>query len=799
MADEEAGKTGKQALAEQYFKLGFELQFDEDKMKKNLDPVMAALNKKLEGLTKASKLEQGIFGKDFFTEKIKGLTGFDNRLVVGIQNIIKFGAASKAGVADNGEFYKSLNFMGKALVDLSSGFRKKKQAEKEAAEQSKETKNDIVSLDDAVGKMEGFQKANESGDLLAANLDHLGPATQDVASGLTKVTAGTEEATTAMEIFESVASLGLAAVVFALIKVGELLYQMVMQAVAARDEFKKFDRMMGGIGSAGVADGIKTLGNLNVQLWGLGQGLGKVNAIVHNFMEAGLSFKQSADANLIGPVIELAGAAGVSEGEVAKLYGTLLKTTNLSMDSMKEIGNNWVAFNRSVSAGSAIGNISFAQLNASITSSANALGIAANKGREFTDKMTKDLTTLAGLANKLGEEVGGINAKFEAAGSMLTDQEDKFRNILVLSGGANFGQMISNQFDKTDAMIKGIKYLQDFNKSFGGNIQLTAQVAAQQFGISKEMAIKMINMRKEAIDDLKKAQEDIAGIQTDATRDAFEKVNSDLGSMWNRIKTMFTTFFQNAFGSSGGMQTLVSKLEAFLGRLRIMMNEGNREGGWLSKLRGVIDKIADWIGNKLGSLIDWISEKLDEFSNPGGSNPIETLWNTLINALKMQMEMMGFLLGKGVVKGLFAMTPLGWLIDKLGRDSSSTGGGSNPITDQMNNPLNDQLSRSRARSSEISRQQSSLEKYQPDAITYGVNANGETGFMTIAQKQFALQQEEKDLAEERELTQKQIAENTRIAAQALTQRKSGAVGSAGLPISDSPFDEQVAAGYVEGA
>jgi hypothetical protein len=92
-----------------------------------------------------------------------------------------------------------------------------------------------------------------------------------------------------------------------------------------------------------------------------------------------------------------------------------------------------------------------------------------------------------------------------------------------------------------------------------------------------------------------------------------------------------------------------------------------------------------------------------------------------------------------------------------------------------------------------------LDKYQPDAITYGVNANGETGFMTIAQKQFALQEEEKELNKKRDKIQEDIAENTRIAAQALTQRKSGAVGSAGLPISDSPFDEQVAAGYVEGA
>jgi hypothetical protein len=790
MADEEAGKTGKQALAEQYFKLGFELQFDEDKMKKNLDPVMASLNKKLEGLTKASKLEQGIFGKDFFTEKIKGLTGFDNRLVVGIQNIIKFGAASKTGAIDNGEFYNSLNFMGKGLASLAAGFRKKKRAEKEAAEQSRETQNDIVSLDDAIGRMEGFDRAGATTDTLAANLESLGPATQEVAGGLTKVVAGEEAATLGAETFAGVATLGLALVAVALIKIAEGFYQAFMQVVAARDEFKKFDRMMGGVGSAGIISGIATLGELNTELWGLGQSLETVNNVVYDFMQAGLNFKQSADKNLVGTVIQLASVAGVANSEVAKLYGTLLKTTAITMGSIEEAGNTFVKFNQSVSKFSNLGQISFAQFSESINSSANALSIAASKGEGFTSKMIKDLTSLTALAVKLDTTVGSWNAKFEAAGSLVSNADDKFRTLLILSGGANFSQMMTNQFDKTEAMIKNVEYAQRLNKSFGGNAQLTAQIMQQSMGVTKEEAIKMINMNKSALEELRIAAKQISDLQTGAQKDAWEKVNSDLSSKWNMIKTMFVTFFQNVFGKNQGMQTFLKTLENIMDRLKKFMEEGNKEGGWVRSLDTILTSFLNWAGTGLTRLVNWLDEMFKKYET--GGNPLSDLWDTMLDKLADAAQDVGLRIVKGVMMGLlriqaFFMTGGMSEMVKWIYESTKYGSSPNAMSQQIDSPLNKQLSKNRDRESEIAKQQSGLDKYKPDAITYGVNANGQTGFMTIDQKRFALQEEEKRLKEEDVALQKQMAGDIHVIAQAVTTKNSNGQVRTSSPSNDNPL------------
>ena len=803
MADEQGGKTGRDALAEQYFKLGFELVFEEDKIKKNVDPVLAALQKKLEGLSKASKIETGIFGKDFAREKIKQLTGIDTQLYTGIKNIISYGAASKAGAVDNGEFYNSLNFMGKGLINLADKFKKKKAAEKEAAEQTKKTQSDMVSLDDAVGKLEGLQKATKTGDVLASNLESLGPATEAVAGGLTKVIGGAEGATTAMEIFGSVASAGIALVAIAVIKLAEYLYQMFMQAVAARAEFKNFDRLWGGIGKSGVSEGVQTLGKLNTKLWGLGQSLGTINGVVLDFVKNGMGFKQSIDENLVSGVVMLAGALGAANSAITKLYSSLLKTTNIKVSSLIEAGNSLVAYNRAAYK-LGLSKVSFEEFAESITSSANALGIAANKGEAFTNRMIKDLTTLTGLAQRLEIGIGSLNEKFEEAGSLISNQDDKFRNLLILSGGANFNELITNQFDKTEAMLKAISYAKDLNNSFGNNIQLTAQIMQQQMGVSKAEAIKMINMKQDTIADIRKAAQDIAGLQTDATRDAFEKVNSDISSVWDRIKTMFTTFFQNAFGSSGGMQELVKRVEGFLEKLRGYMDEQSKEGGWISKLRTIIDKIADWLGNNLAKLIDWIGDKLDQFSKPDAANPFVQMFDTVIGMLTDAAWGIGLKIGLAMV---VAMNPVLWLpailffvIKKLAGwigdlfSGSTPSNSKNEMLQQVNNPLNQQLEAKNSRINDIKSQQSNLEKYQPDQITYGVNANGETGYMTVAQKQFLLEKEKERLEAEREETQKEIKENTKKSADALermvNEKNPSKTNAAGRIRSDSPFDPE---------
>jgi hypothetical protein len=759
MADEQPeSKTGKSILAEQLVRLGLEIDYNEAQLKRDLDPVMASLVKKLEGVAKASKLEDGMFGKNFFEDKIKAITGFDMSLVTGIKNLIAYGQASKNLNVDNKEFYNSLNLMGKGLVKVADLWRKKSVAEKEASKQSRETQSELANLDEQVARMEGMDKANNGTNLLSAGLEALGPEAATAAKGVQGMTVATEEATVAVRVFASAATLGLAAVVAGVILVGKTIYQMIVQAVNARAEFKKFDQMFGGIGSEGIQRGIKQMRDLNRELWGLGYSTEKVGEVVFNATQQGLNFSRAIDTKLVGSILELSGATGVATSEIGNLYTELLKTTNIRIESIKEIGDTWVAFNRFAKNTTTLGAVAFSTFKEGIMSSANALGIAANKGEAFTNKMTKDLMALSSLATNLSASVSGLNDMFESAGSLISSPDSPFRTLLAISGGANINQMLTNQFDKTEAMLKGITYLQQLNKSFGQNIQVTAQVAAQQLGISKEMAIKMINMRKDAIDDMRKAQEEISGLQTNAVKDAFNKVNSDLSSQWNRLKTMFTTFFQNAFGGSQGMGRLVATLERVITRFRDALTDSNNPDGLVGKLTRFVDKVADWVGNKLTAIIEWLEKTIDMFLRPE-TNVIAKLLEYIVNALMLPMFLLGQMLGRGLKSVLPAWMTGGYqetsedIVNEL-RNKARL---SNPMTSQLNNPLTRQLSANQDRQNELSSQINAMDKYNPDTVTYGRDAEGNVGFMTIAQKQFAAEEEKRKLAEAALLIQKEIS------------------------------------------
>jgi hypothetical protein len=763
MADEQPeSKTGKSILAEQLIRLGLEIDYNEAQLKRDLDPVMASLVKKLEGVAKASKLEDGMFGKNFFNDKIKAITGFDMSLVTGIKNLIAYGQASKNLNADNKEFYNSLNIMGKGLVNLADMWRKKSTAEKEASKQSKETQSELANLDEQVARMEGMDRANDGTNLLSANLEALGPEAASAAKGVQGMTAATEEATIAVRVFASAATLGLAAVVAGVILVGKTIYQMVIQAVNARAEFKKFDQMFGGIGSEGINKGLQQFKALNRELWNLGYSMEKVNEIVFNATAQGLNFSRAIDTKLVGSTLALAGASDTAASEIGKLYTELLKTTNIRVDSLEEIGNTWVAFNRFAKNTSTLGQVAFGTFKEGIMSAANALGIAANKGEAFTNRMTKDLMTLSSLATNLSTSISGLNDLFEGAGSLISSPDSPFRTLLAISGGANINQMLTNQFDKTEAMLKGITYLQQLNKSFGENIQVTAQVAAQQLGISKEMAIKMINMRKDAIEDMRKAQEEISGLQTNAMKDAYEKVNSDLSSQWNRLKTMFTTFFQNAFGNSSGMGRFIATLERVIARFRDALTDSNNPDGLVGKLTKFVDKVADWVGNKLTSIIVWLEKTIDMFLRPE-TNVIAKLLEYIVNALMLPMFLLGQMLGRGLKSVLPAWMTGGHqetsedILDELKRKGQI----SNSMTSQLNNPLTSQLSINQDRQGELSRQVSAMDKYNPETVTYGRDAQGNVGFMTIAQKQFAAEEEQRELAKAALKIQEEIAVATK--------------------------------------
>lgn len=757
--------TASDVVAQKAIRIGLGIHIDQRDIDRDMDPVLKSISKKLKVLSEDSNLKNGIFGKNFFTDKIKNLTGLDLTLFKSTQTMIAYGRASKEMGADNKEFYNTLNPIQKAMVDIAGLFDKKAKAEKKSTEQTKESKEQLADLQQVMNtasKTEAYLNKTEGIEGALGALGNEATTAAGSVEGLGVAAEGTGAAMAAMGV---VATAGLALVAVALAGLVVGFYKMFMSAVTARDEIKKFDQLFGGVGHDGIVKYAGKIQSLNRDLWSLGFSIEKVNEVSLSAIQQGLNADRAMNSVLVGNVLTLSGATGVAASEIGNLYTELLKTTKIGNDSLQEMSDSFIQINRTAEKTTTLGQVSFATFREAITSSSNALAIATAKGKTFTDGMTKDLTALSELATTLSLSIGELNGKFEEAGSMLTSPDSGFRTLLAISGGANINQMLTNQFDKTDAMLKGVRYLQEFNKGFGGNIQITAQVAERSLGISKEMAIKMINMRQETINDMVKAQAEISSLQSQSAKDAFEKVNSDLSSMWNRVKTMFVTFFQNAFGNNGGMQGLLAKVEEFLNKFKNYMTSA----GWVEKLRVVIGNLATWVADKLDPLLDWIGEKLDQFMNPDVANPLVALWEGIKDMLFKNAMKLGLLIGAGMAIGfnpILAAIALGVMALSGSEEVSEPRADKSYITS-----LYSEVSAHKARLAELKSQEDRLSKYNPETVTYGKTADGKPGFMTVGQKEDLIQKEKAE--EQKKITelQSQIADNTKKAADSLEEIK----------------------------
>ena len=752
--------TNAEEMMKQYaIRLGFVV--DQNQVNNSLNPTLTAIEKKLDNLRKASEVKSGIFGKDFMEEKIKSLTGLDTTMFKATHNMLKFGLASKDLNADNKELYNSLNPIGKSLVDLASKWNKKSIEEEKARKAAEATIQGVNDLDAVLADTSALQARLDSGDITSEQFAELSANAQAAAGATGQLTPAIEGSTVAMEGFVSVSTLGLAAVVFAVVGVSKAIYKMFMASVQGRDEIKKFDKLIGGMGSEGVAAYDTKLQSLNKELWTLGMSMEAVNEVAFKSMEQGLAANRSFNAAMIGNILEV-GSFGIVGNEVNQLYTELLKTTTITTESILAMNDGFLAWNQSVHKSTSLGQLSFEKFREAITSSSQALAIATSKGKSFTDSMTKDLTALAGLAHTVSISITELNQKFDEASSLINSKDSGFRTLLTMSGGASIDQMLTNTFDKTEATLKAVTYLKDFNKSFGGNMQLTAQVAESLFGMSRDTSLKMMNMRQEAIDEMRKSQLEIATLQSDVTRKAYEDVNNDLSSLWGRVKMMFSTFFQNAFGHSSGMRMLVDKVTSIVSRLK----EAIQSAKWVKDFEAMIDKVADWVGTNLTRLITWLEDILVEFGEESTKNPIVALWDLLIEVLKGQLTVMGELLGSGIAKAILlapfslikAVGDWFFLGDDLGQNSVSNrkGGKESPLLAAVKSSQ----SVDSTRKSEINAEKGDLSKWSPDAVTYGKmkddKGNSYVGYMTIAQKQYELEQEKKEIDARNQVTQEAI-------------------------------------------
>lgn len=509
----------------------------------------------------------------------------------------------------------------------------------------------------------------QEGGLVGKVLGGLGGKIGPLGNAITKFGFTSTAVMTKFAAMTALATAGISLLVAGFMAVGAGLYKVFQMAVSGRQELVKFDKVLGGIGEDGLYTLRQELNGISKELGHLGKTTEFLDEVVLGYMKSGVSLARSMSKDLIGTTAQVAEITGQSVESIGSFFGDLIKKINLSDKSLDDMSGSFIKYNRAANMVKGV-IISFDSFKEAITSSSNALLVAASRGEYFTSRMMKDLTSLSGLATTLGLNIGEINGKFEDAGNLIGNMSSGFRSLLVVSGGANIDQMLNNTFDKTESMLKMSTYIQGLNKQFGGNINLTAQVVSQFGGISKEMALqlgRMTDKERQRIDEIRKFN---AELRNDDVADSYNKITHELAATWDKVKAAFLNIFQMAVTKSGGVTSFVSKLTSIVDGFKNALT-GDTAQRFIKGLTGVLDKLSGPFSNTL----DTVLQLMEDFADPTksmwssiGSFLLKT-FSGVVDILINTAKTMGELIVQGMLSGLSKSGGvLGTMIGRSERD-----------------------------------------------------------------------------------------------------------------------------------
>lgn len=519
--------------------------------------------------------------KDSFFAKLPGLGELFGKVIPDVSRgtaaMILFGQASKYGAEDGGEFYNNLSLIGKVLVTITPHFN-------EAAAGASALQNGLAKFANTAGII-------TSGLLVAA------------ISGI---------------VFAFKFAIG--------------------AAIAYQDELNKFNILMGGLSRDRIHQFNMELNDTIKATTYLGLGLSNLFSIVTGFIKGGLNPHIALQKELVDITGKLSIVSGESAEAMSGFFAKLMVGSKITAENLHALGNSFVNINRMAEESGVLASVSFGDVKEAISSVGTALLIASNKGGTFTDKMTKDLVSLTTLSKTLGVSVAELNGKFEEAGNLLNSPDSGFRAILAISGGANVSQMLSNTFDKTEAMLKIAGTLEKLNAGLGGNLNLMGQIAQQAFGISKEAAIKYATMTQEQKQAIMDAQKDAEKMRTDGITDAYNSVTGTLSATWDKFKNVMMMSFQRAFAGNSGIQDFLGKMTDKLNSWVAGFGDPNSPAQqFIDRLSDTFAKISDglsWlfdnlvpIMNKIGN---WLNEIIDTTKNKNVMSAISSAFGKIL-------------------------------------------------------------------------------------------------------------------------------------------------------------------------
>lgn len=547
--------------------------------------------------------------KDSFFAKLPGFSKILKQLEPDTMRAVRanlaFGLASKAGADQGSKFYTNMGLLGKGLVNLVGAF----------------------------GNVE------ESAIL----------AGEGIGTGM------------------SIATAGLSLVIALVIQLAVKFKNLMMSAIDYSDKLNEFNRQLGGVGYKQLMkfnDGIN-MALLNVQKYGFA--LGEIFSTVSSYVSNGIKASESLNATLIKNTNLLAIVSGESADSISSFFSALWRGSKLTRDSLEDLSNSFVSFNQFVSSTGLAGQLNFSKFKEAIESTGTALLITATKGRNASRLMMADLTSLASLAQTLNIAVGEINSKFEEASNLIGSPDSPFRALLAISGGASFGQMLTNQFNRTDAMLKTADTLKALNAQFGGNLNILGQVAERTFGLSKEVAIKLATLSDENRKAMRLIQQDSIKMHKDATETSYKSLMNTLGNTWERFKNIFITMLQRSVVGNSGIQAVLNRLSNLANNLIDKLGDPDSAvSRFVTKLGSFIqflfDKLANFIEGIDPIINEW-AKKLDNFMKSLGEG---TLWQGIKKVLLSLATSMGEAFVEGMKAAFGSLGQDFWLLAMFG-------------------------------------------------------------------------------------------------------------------------------------
>lgn len=581
----------------------------------------------------------------------------------------------------------------------------------------------------------------------------------------------------------STATLGIAAIVAILIALAQAFVTVIKLGTQWQERLNEFNRTLGGVTrerlanfNAQINEQIKTMSQY-------GFSLSEILSGMQSYIATGLNMAKVMKEDLVKNTLLLSEVSGQSAESLAGFFSGIIRGSKVSGDNIKALGNTWTAFNKSVEASGVLGAVSFSEVQEAITSVGTALLVASNKGKSFTDNLTRDLVSLTGLAKALNISVSDLNAKFEQASNLITGQESGFRALLAISGGANIENMLNNQFTRTDAMIKVADRLAMLNTQFGGNLSILGQVAESTFGLSKDVAIKLATMSSEQRKALVQAQQDSERLQKDSMEKSWQSVTGTLSAQFDRFKNVMASVIQRAFAGSEGVQKFINNITDTLARWISGISNPNSPVG---KMIAAIGHVVDTLFSKASDLVTdltpyiekfgkWLEDFITAFQTGGFWGGVaHYLYEAFVMPFRMLAEVFILVVKKGLIEGGGKLTGLifGKLTDEqskfLANLDTSTGNMKDAASmfSTSSSKLNEKVAGLTAALKQNQEEQNRLNGLKDTDIVIG--KNGE--FTLAGLERLDLQDEETRLQQERDKEQKEqtqilrrIAENTETA------------------------------------